>query len=83
MVGIRVNGVEYFSAADVLKELGVSRQTFWRWRQQGKIPAGYRFRDGKILFTAEELKAIRQFANLVEPIDIRGVRQLNLFNGHE
>ena len=83
MVGIRVNGIEYFSAAEVVKELGVSRQTLWRWRQQGKIPAGQRFRDGKILFTAEEVKAIQQFANHLEPIAPTAAHQLRLFNGGE
>ncbi len=81
MVGIRINGIEYFSAAIVAKELGVSRQTFWRWRQLGKIPLGHRFRDGKILYTADEVLAIRAFANHLEPIASAESRKMKFFNG--
>ena len=48
---MRINGAEYLSASDLAQELGISRQTLWRWRQDGKIPKGYRFRDNSILFT--------------------------------
>ena len=73
MVGIRINGIEYFSAALVAKELGVSRQTFWRWRRQGKIQPGHRLRDRKILYTADEVLAIREFANHLEPIALQSL----------
>ena len=62
------------------QRLGVSRQTLWRWRRQGSIPAGHRYRDGKTLFTATEVEAIRQFANRVEPLDEVDTKQLKLFN---
>lgn len=81
MQNIEIEGIEYYSATDVLKELGVSRQTLWRWRHQGKIPIGHRYRDGRILFTDEEVEAIRQFANRIEPLEQLNNHQLKLFNG--
>jgi hypothetical protein len=80
-IPMEIRGVNYLSAADITKEIGISRQTMWRWRQEGKIPPGHRFRDGKILFTEEEAIAIRQYANRVDPIDQYQVAQLRLFNG--
>jgi hypothetical protein len=85
MAMLEIDGVRYFSASELLIELGVSRQTLWRWRQQRKIPAGHRYRDKTILFTADEVELIRQYANRIEPNEERkeqpGFRQLGLFNG--
>jgi hypothetical protein len=85
MVKLEIDGVSYFSTSELLVELGVSRQTLWRWRQQRKIPAGHRYRDKTILFTADEVELIRQYANRIEPTEKAseqpGFRQLGLFNG--
>lgn len=76
----KIDGVTYFSAAEVTQELGISRQTLWRWRQEGKIPVGHRYRDRKLLFTAHEVEAIRRFANRIEPIEQPDVDQPGLFD---
>jgi predicted DNA-binding transcriptional regulator AlpA len=68
----------YFSVNEVLGDTGISRQTLWRWRQDGKVPLGHRFRDRQILFDEEEFHAIRSYATHVEPLDV-GARQLRLF----
>jgi predicted DNA-binding transcriptional regulator AlpA len=68
----------YFSVNEVLGDTGVSRQTLWRWRQNGKVPLGHRFRDRQVLFDEEEFHAIRTYANHVEPLE-DGARQLRLF----
>jgi predicted DNA-binding transcriptional regulator AlpA len=68
----------YFSVNEVLADTGISRQTLWRWRQDGKVPAGHRFRDRQILFDEEQFEAIRSFATHVESLDAE-VRQLTLF----
>lgn len=65
---LEINGVQYVSSTEVVEELGVSRQTLWRWRREGKIPAGHRYRDGQVLFTGPEVEAIRTHANRIEPI---------------
>lgn len=65
---LEINGKTYVSTTHILQQLGISRQTLWRWRQEGKIPPGHRYRDGKVLFTMCEVEAIKQFANHIEPI---------------
>jgi predicted DNA-binding transcriptional regulator AlpA len=76
---LEIEGTRYFSGADVTREAGISRQTLWRWRQEGKIPQGHRYRDGRVLFTQTELDAIRDFANRIEPINEASAGQLKLF----
>ena len=66
MAALTINGVDYFWAAQLLHEIAVSRQTFWRWRQKGQIPTGHRFRDGRPLFTGSEAEMIRRFATSVQ-----------------
>jgi len=65
---LKVNGETYLSTTEVLQQLDISRQTLWRWRQEGKIPPGHRYRDGKVLFTIHEVETIKQFAHHIEPI---------------
>ena len=76
----KINGTAYFTAPEILKDLGIARQTLWRWRQQEKIPAGHRYRDKILLFTSDEVEEIRQFANRVESIEQNNKHQLKLFN---
>ena len=67
-MAVEIEGVHYVSAAELAKEVGVSRQTLWRWRKEAKIPAGHRFRDRQVMFTEPEAEAIREHANRIEPI---------------
>lgn len=76
---VQVGGLTYFTNNEVSEELGVSRQTLWRWREKGRIPPGVRFRTRQVLFTVEEAAAIREYANKLEPIEFGGTRQLGLF----
>ena len=66
-MAIEISGVTYFNAADIHREIGVARQTLWRWRQARCIPPGHRYRGRQIVFTREEVEAIRQYANRLEP----------------
>ena len=79
MSSIKINGTEYFSATEILNKLGIARQTLWRWRQQGRIPAGHRYRDRILVFTSDEVEEIKQFANRVEQIEPNNRLQLKLF----
>ena len=79
-MAIDIAGTSYIAANELLAELNISRQTLWRWRREGNIPVGHRFRDGKVVFTEAEADEIRQFANRVEPIDEAERNQLGLFN---
>lgn len=78
---LRVDGVLYLSAAELEEELDVSRQTMWRWRKDGHIPQGRRFRGSRILFTAGEAKLVRAYATRIEPIGDESIDQLPLFSG--
>ena len=76
---VQIGGAAYLTNNEVSEDLGVSRQTLWRWREKGRIPAGVRYRTRQVLFTAEEVAAIREYANKLEPIKFGGTRQLGLF----
>jgi len=65
---IQIEGTEYLNVLEVAEDVGVSRQTLWRWRKDGLIPQGNRFRGRKILFSPAEVEAVREFAFRVEPI---------------
>ena len=75
-----VKGTQYFSVTEVAADLEVSRQTMWRWRKDGKIPPGHRFRDRQVFFTVSEVESVREYANHVEPIVDVSRDQLRLFN---
>jgi len=79
MNSIEIDGVEFFGLADVADELEVSRQTLWRWRRNGNIPAGSRFRDRRVFFTSTEVEKISRYANRIEPIDQPNPNQMSLF----
>lgn len=76
-MSIKINGTLYFSAADVAGDLGIVRQTLWRWRKSGKVPGGSRYRDRQVLFTSEEMRAIREFAHRIESLDRQASRSLD------
>lgn len=75
MMPIEIEGIEYFTATDIQRELGVVRQTLWRWRKARKIPQGRRYRDKTIVFTRTEVEAIREYSNRLEPADSPPTRQ--------
>ena len=79
---VEIEGAVYFCVSDVVDRLAVSRQTLWRWRQEGKIPKGHRFRGKQVVFSAEEMKMIEAFANRLEPIGASSIdqSQLRLFD---
>lgn len=63
-----IEETEFFSQSEVADLLSVDRTTLWRWRKQGKIPAGRRFRGGQVLYTRDEIGKIHDYANRMEPI---------------
>jgi predicted DNA-binding transcriptional regulator AlpA len=73
----------YISSAELIQELSVSRQTFWRWRREGRIPTGHLFRGGRLVFSSLEADRVRAFANRLEPTAPSSRNQLKLFNGGE
>lgn len=79
-MSLKINEIEYFSTNEVLDKLQVTRQTLWRWRQQGKVPSGYQYRGKWILFTAAEVEEISCFANRLEPIAPTGPLKTRSFS---
>jgi predicted DNA-binding transcriptional regulator AlpA len=77
---VEVDGVEYFAFAEVIAVAGISRQTLYRWMNEGKVPAPKfrRRRDNRPLFTPSEVEAVRAFAGQVEPVSDDSA-QLSLF----
>ena len=69
-MSIRIGGQTFYTNNEVSRDLGVSRQTLWRWRDKGKIPVGVRYRTRQVLFTEEEVATIRDYANHLEPIEL-------------
>jgi len=78
---VLIGDTRYFYAIEICQELRVSRTTFWRWRADGSIPNGKRYRGNRVLFNEEEFVAIRQFANRLEPVEPPNRNQLKLFSG--
>ena len=76
---LHIRGMVYFTASDVADQLEVSRQTLWRWRQDGKIPPGHRFRNRHVVFTPAEVREIEQYANRIDPIEPPDTLQGDLF----
>lgn len=72
---IEIDGAEYFTAGDIQREVGVVRQTLWRWRRARVIPQGLRYRNKTIVFTRAEVEAIRQYSNRLEPADSPQLRR--------
>lgn len=62
----RIQGVDYYSTAEVVEAAGISRQTLWRWRKEGVVPQGHRFRSRMLLFSKRERDRILSYANRIE-----------------
>lgn len=77
---IQVEGVHYITAQEAAEAVDVSRQTIWRWRKDRKIPAGYRYRNGQLLFSREEFVAIERYANRLQPSDAADAGQITIFD---
>lgn len=79
LMAVEVDGATYYSASEVVRLLGISRQSLWRWRTDGKVPAGRRYRDRQILFTAREVEQVKEYANRLEPAEPASA-QIRLFS---
>jgi len=54
---------KYFTTKEVLKKVGISRNTLFLWLKKGKIPEVIRDRNGYRLFNADDVKNILNFKN--------------------
>lgn len=76
---IEIAGRRYFTANQAAEVLGVERTTFYRWRKKDLVPQGRKFRDGRLLFTEEELEEARAFAYQMGSVGAARRDQLRLF----
>ena len=49
------NSVTWLTVADVCEQLGVSRETFDKWRAKGKSPAARRLPNGQLRFDERDV----------------------------
>ncbi|GAB5550256.1 MAG: hypothetical protein SangKO_100160 [Sandaracinaceae bacterium] len=77
-----VHNITFYSATEVADLAGVTRQTLWRWKKSGCVPAGRRYRGRELLFTLEEVESVYAHAHRLEPEDAAGrlADQLDLFS---
>jgi len=78
---VEIDGLEYFTLAEVTALAAISRQTLYRWINEGKVP-GPKFRrrrDNRPFFTLAEVDTVRAFAGDVQSVDDSDPAQLNLF----
>ena len=78
---ISIDDVRYLTATELLDEVDVTRQTLWRWRREGKVPAGHRYRNRQVVFTQEEVDMIRGYANRIEDIESPGGHEKKGYRG--
>lgn len=65
-----VQGQEYFRAVEVAESVGITRQTLWRWRKEGLVPFGHRYRNRQIVFSPDDVREVRDYANRVESVEL-------------
>jgi hypothetical protein len=75
---IVVRGIPYIPTRAVLSRLRITRQTLWRWRKEGKVPLGKRYRDKQLVFSLSEITDIVEYAERVEEIPSSDQKQLKL-----
>ena len=62
----------FFSTKEVLKKVGVSRNTIFLWFKHRKIPEVQRDRNGHRIFTARDIQRILHYKNkTIPPKEIR------------
>jgi transposase-like protein len=68
---VQIAGTTYRLATDLAREVGVSRTTLYRWRQEGKVPSGRRDRRGMVLFTLAEAAVVQDYADRLQPATVK------------
>jgi excisionase family DNA binding protein len=76
---VLVEGVPFYSVSEIADALDISRQTLWRWRNDGHVPQGWKYGGRHIVFSEQEVEQIREYAHRLEPLDPSVREQLRLF----
>ena len=65
---IVLDGQEFYRIGEALERAGLSRSTFYRWVRDGRISdTDFRDRNGRRVFTREELENLCSIAQRVVP----------------
>ena len=75
-----VKGITYYTASEVAKNAGITRQTLWRWRQSGEAPSGRQQKDRRLLFTQEEVNLISGYAQRIGSFSGNSIENVYLDN---
>ena len=63
-MSVTIDGRVVFSIGEALREATISRATFFRWVKEGFIQdVEFRDRNGRRVFTAEEVDELKRFAH--------------------
>lgn len=57
----------FFTTKDVIKKVGISRNTLFLWFKNNKIPETKRNRNGHRIFTEKDIKTILNYKNKLIP----------------
>ena len=61
---VTIDGVTLFRISEALDRAGVSRATYFRWVRQGRVyDSRYKDRNGRRLFTSEEVRELERVAH--------------------
>ncbi len=58
---------KFYSTKEVLKKVGISRNTLFLWFKHRKIPEMQRDRNGHRIFTARDIQEILVYKNKIIP----------------
>ena len=67
-MALKLSGSVFLTNGEAAETAGVTRQTLWRWRADGRIPLGRQYRGRVVLFTEAEVAEIVRYANRIEPL---------------
>jgi excisionase family DNA binding protein len=70
----------FYTTKDVLKKVGVTRPTLYKWLKEGKIPEVSRDRNDFRLFTKKDIDNILAYKNLIKKPTIKN-SNMNSNNG--
>ena len=63
---VEINGQTYYYTGEVLKEINITRTTYYRWLKEGKIKDVLkRDRNNKRLFTEGDLQTLKNITNQI------------------
>ena len=70
-MSLTIDGETYYSLRELTDLIGVSRQTLWRWRKEGRVPVGRKYRRKHVVFSEAETREIKRLADRLEPADLQ------------